>query len=75
MKKLALLTLTLALLFSLLCGCADKQKQPENSEPSATETEPVTEPATQAPTEAPTEPTTQKSLAHNCTELKMKIEE
>ena len=57
MKKFALWTLTLVLLFSLLCGCADKQKQPANTEPTATE--PVTEPATQAPTEAPTEPTTE----------------
>ena len=73
MKKLALLTLTLAMLFSLLCGCADKQKQPENSEPTATETEPVTEPATEAPTEAPTEPTTEAPTEPEGLQLNMDL--
>ena len=71
MKKFALWTLTLVLLFSLLCGCADKQKQPANTEPTATE--PVTEPATQAPTEAPTEPTTEAPTQPEGLQLNMDL--
>lgn len=69
MKKPALFALIFVLLFSLLCGCADKQKQPENTEPTTTETEP----ATQAPTEAPTEPATEAPTQPEGLQLNMDL--
>jgi len=70
-KKHSQSFLLFALLISLLCGCADKQKQPANTEPTATE--PVTEPATQAPTEAPTEPATEAPTQPEGLQLNMDL--
>ncbi|MCI8590046.1 MAG: hypothetical protein HFE77_04975 [Clostridiales bacterium] len=73
MKKFLCFTLLCALFLTLLCGCSDKDKQTENTEPDTTATEPATEPSTETPTAPPTEPTTEAPTEPEGLQLNMDL--
>ncbi|MCI8590048.1 MAG: hypothetical protein HFE77_04985 [Clostridiales bacterium] len=73
MRNILCFTLLCALFLTLMCGCSDKNKQPENTEPDATATEPATEPSTETPTEPPTEPMTEAPTEPEGLQLNMDL--